>query len=86
MTGTDVFDLYRRTLAIVFGTYAVIRLINAVWRWQLATQRAGRSEAMLRRYVLVSLLRVRLRRFWFDVVQIGVLTAMLTYLLWLHVR
>ena len=80
MTGADIFDVYRMTLAIVFGCYAVVRTAHFVWHWQADTQRAGRHEALFRRYLLTSLLRTRLRRFWFDVVQIAVLLAVFAYL------
>lgn len=84
MTGADIFDVYRMTLAIVFGCYAVVRTAHFVWHWQADTQRAGRHEALLRRFLLTSLLRTRLRRFWFDVVQIVVLLAVFAYLVGLQ--
>ena len=48
MNGLDIFDFYRWLLAIVVGVYTVVHLANFVWRWQLATLRADKPEAVLR--------------------------------------
>jgi hypothetical protein len=84
MTGADIFDVYRMTLAIVFGSYAVVRTGHVAWHWQAGTRRAGRHEALVRRFVLTSLLRTRVRRFWFALAQIVVLLAVFAYLLGLQ--
>jgi hypothetical protein len=86
MLGTEIFDLYRRLLGIVLAVYGLVNLVNFVLKWHADTLRAGRSEAVFRRYLVTSLLRVRLRRFWFDFVQIGLLVAILACVLWLHAR
>ncbi len=80
MTGADIFGVYRTTLAIVFGCYAIVRTARTLWHWQVGTRRAGRREALMRRFLLTSVVRVRLRRFWFDLVQIAVLLAVFAYL------
>ena len=84
MRGSDLFDLYRQLLVIVVGTYTVVRTVNFVLRWQLATRSAGRAEAIARRYLALQLLRVRIRRFAPDLLEVGVLLVVLGYLLWLH--
>jgi hypothetical protein len=76
MLGTEIFDLYRRLLGIVLAVYGLVNLVNFVLKWHADTLRAGRSEAVFR----------RLRRFWFDFVQIGLLVAILACVLWLHAR
>ena len=85
MCGSEVFDLYRQLLAILGGSYALVRSVNFVWRWQLATRTATGVEALGRRYLVVQLLRLPIRRFTLDLLQILVLVAVLAYLLWLHV-
>ncbi|MCK4659859.1 MAG: hypothetical protein KAV82_10100 [Phycisphaerae bacterium] len=85
MSEFDLFSVHRRALMIVVGTYSVIRLIQSIWRWRIGGLAAGRHETLLRRWVELSLLRVRIRRFVFDVLQIVLLAAILIYLLWLHV-
>ncbi len=84
MPGGDLFDFYRQVLLIVAGTYTVLQTTNFVLRWRMATTAAGRTEALARRYLVVQLLRVRLRRFAFDFLQLAVLIGVLAYLLWLH--
>lgn len=84
MHDLSLFDLYRRLLAIVIGTYAMVRTISFVWRWQAFGRSGSRTEAILRRYVFTVLLGVRVRRFWFEFLQIGGLIAVLAYLLHLH--
>jgi hypothetical protein len=86
MTGLQLFDLYRKLLLIVFSTYGTVKLVNFVWRWQLATRRASRHEALLRRYLFLTLLRVRLRRFWLDALQILLLCVVLFGLVWVQTR
>jgi hypothetical protein len=86
MLGMEIFDVYRRLLGIVLGVYTLVHLVNFVLKWQADTRRAGRSEAVFRRYLVTSLLRVRLRRFWLDFAQIGLLVAVLVCVLWLHAR
>ncbi|MCP4246998.1 MAG: hypothetical protein GY778_08100 [bacterium] len=86
MRGGDVFDLYRHLLALVVGTYVVVRAVNFIWRWQLATGSAHRLEGLLRRYLVVSVLRLRIRRFVFELGQVLLLTGVLVYLVWLHAR
>ena len=86
MRGGDLFDLYRDLLALVVGTYVVVRTLNFIWRWQLATGSAPRLEGLLRRYLVVSVLRLRVRRFVFELGQVFLLIGVLSYLAWLHGR
>lgn len=84
MSGSDVFDLYRQSLTLVVGVYVVFRTANFVIQWQAAIASARKPEAILRRYLAVQFLRVRVRRFAFDLLQVAVLVAVLGYLVWLH--
>ena len=84
MPEVDLFALYRRLILILSGSYTVVRLIQAIWRWRAATLAADRPEALLRRWVELSVLRVRVRRFTLGVLQIAVLAGILMYLLWLQ--
>lgn len=80
----DLFAVYRRLLLILVGTYTVIRLVLTIWRWRGATATADLPEALLRRWVESSLLRVRARRFKFDGLQLALLTGILAFVFWLH--
>lgn len=86
MTGTELFDIYRRTLAVVFGSYTVFRTASFAWNWHAATLRAGRGEAILRRYLYATVLRLRFRRFWPLLLQIFALAVIFVYLLGLIAR
>jgi len=86
MTGSDLFSIYRNLLVIVFGSYAVVRTTSFAWNWHAGTRRAGRSEALLRRYLFTAVLRVRFRRFWLDLLQILVLAIVFVYLVGLNAR
>jgi hypothetical protein len=79
-----VFHLYRYMLVIVVSCYVTVRLVTFIWRWQLNVQSAERPEALVRRYAVTLFLRVRLRRFWFDFLQIGTMLAALIYIVMLH--
>ena len=84
MPEIDLFAFYRRLLLIVVGTYGVIRLILFIWRWRASSLTAARPEALLRRWVELSALRLRVRRFTLDTLQILLLMAILGYVLWLQ--
>lgn len=85
MPDVDLFALYRRVLLILVGTYTVIKLLQFIWRWRVDTLAAARPEALLRRWVELSALRVRMRRFTLDVLQLVVLAVILVYIVWLQV-
>jgi len=84
LTGADIFGVYRTTLAIVFGTYAVVKTVHFVLNWQTAASRASRPEAIMRRWLVVSLLRIRLRRLSWELIKTGLLAAVFLYLVWVQ--
>lgn len=86
MRGSDVFHLYRQLLAVIGASYATVRLIQFVWRFELATRSAPRIEALGRRYLTLQLLRVRISRFVVDLAQVAVLAIVLYCLIRLHWR
>ena len=80
----SLFDLYRQALAVVVSTYVFVRLASFIVHWHAAMRSAPSGEVMLRRWALTVLLRIRLRRFLLEFAQIGVLLAVLLYLIYLH--
>jgi hypothetical protein len=86
MTGAELFSIYRTILVIIFGSYAVVRTASFAWNWHAGTRRAGRSEALLRRYLFTAVLRVRFRRFWKELIQILALAIIFVYLVGLNAR
>ena len=88
--GRDIFDLYRQLLTILVGSYVLVRTFNFV-AWVVAYTGASgvgttwrHAEDVLRKYVVVQLRRLRPGRFTLGLVQIGLLAAVLFYLLWVH--
>ncbi len=79
----DLFDFYRFMLMVVVGVHLSLRLITFIWRWQAYEQREWWAP-LARRYFLVHLLRIRFRRFAFDLLQIVGLLILLLWLVRLH--
>ncbi len=79
-----LFDLYRRLLMIVLGAYTAVRLAQAVWRLSGRLRGPSRPRRMLRGYVAVLALRVRVRRFGAELAQIAGLLALLGLLVYAH--
>ncbi len=84
MTGGDIFSFYRQLLALLVGTYSLIRLIHFVWRWQAAMESGRRSEVLARRYLVIQILRLRISRFALDLVELGALLLLLAWVIHLH--
>jgi hypothetical protein len=82
----DLFALYRWLLAIVCTVYTFVRLGQTAQGWIEYLWSAHPRSGTLRRYALVQLLRIRVTRFTFDLLQIAVLLAAFGALLWLHRR
>ncbi len=86
MGGFDLFEFYRFFLALLVCIYGTARLIAFIWRSSVVGTGGQLSSALLRRYVIVLLLRLRFRRFLYEFVVIGGLASILILLLWLHWR
>jgi len=82
----DLFACYRWLLAIVCTIYTIVRLAQTAYGWIVYFWSPAPRMGVLRRYALVQMLRIRVRRFTLDLVQIAGLTAALFALLWLHRR
>ncbi len=61
--GFDLFDFWRWFLAIACTVYTIIFTVRWAWDWLAYLSSGGRSIAMLRRYIIVQALRLRVRRF-----------------------
>ncbi len=80
----SLFHLYRWILVVLGVTYATALTIAYFWNLHLQLRQAGSRGQLVRRYLLLHILRLRLRRFWLDVVEIVVLVAILWELVALH--
>lgn len=84
MPGFDAFHFFRYLLAVFVTSYAVIAMGQFVRQWRRDTAAAAREEALLRTYLVVHLLRVRIRPFLRDLLEIAALLVVLLILIWRH--
>ena len=83
MQGFDLFEFYRFMLAVLVSIYSLGRLITFIWRWQVAAE-GWLGSALLHRYLVVLLLRMRFRRFAYELIVIGGLLLTLVLLIDAH--
>jgi len=82
--GFELFALYRWLLCIVCTVYAVLQIARTTWSWIEFLWEPEYGRRTLRHYVVLQLVRIRFRRFVLSLAEIGVLSAALLYLMWLH--
>ena len=79
----DLFFFYRRLLMAISGIYALVMVVDRMtsfWRGL----RGSRHLEMARKYVVVQLLRLRVRALWPDLLHLGIWCAVLSGLITLH--
>lgn len=59
----DLFDFWRWFLAIACTVYTIIFTARWGWGWLVYLSSGDRSITLLRHYIIVQALRLRLRRF-----------------------
>lgn len=79
----DLFITFRWILATACSIYAGVCIWRSLWGW-LVYFGSSRQTAVLGRYTMVLLLRLKLRRFAGELFQIAALTVVLCILLRLH--
>jgi hypothetical protein len=78
---SDLFSIFR-WLAFVFVTvYVTITTVQSLWAWYVFLWQRDRYTSLLRRYVIVHGLRLRVRAFTADVV-VCVLLSVAFLLMW----
>ena len=82
----DLFELYRRLLLIALAVYGLLRLVRMVETAGGMLLSRRREIVLLRQYVAVQVLRLRLRRFWRDWLEISGLLVVVGFLGWLHAK
>ncbi len=83
LASLSLFELFRWLLAIVCTVYAIIVTGQWLYSW-LQYFGLSRQTALLGRYATVLLVRIRLRRFVLELLQIGTLIALFFYIVHLH--
>lgn len=84
----DLFHLFRWLLGIVVTVYATVITVQVAWEWWVwltrPEQGMERPFSMLRRYLLVHSLRLRVKRFGGDLLVIVGLLVVFVLLMWAH--
>jgi hypothetical protein len=80
----DLFDFFRRWLAIVVTIYATIITLQSLWGWYLWLAGSDKYVSLLRRYLIVHGLRLRFKTFWGDVIICGLLCVVFLILWHAH--
>lgn len=80
----DLFFFWRRVLMIACTIYAIVRLAQSGYDWYVRLRAPDRYTAIARQYLLVQLLRLSPRRFFWDLFDLAVLGAIMLALIFLH--
>ena len=68
MPEIDLFSFFRWTLGWIVTIYATILTVQSLWSWYVWLAGQDKYVGMLRRYLIVHGLRLRVRAFWGDVI------------------
>jgi len=79
----ELFDMYRWLLATVCTIYVIICTYKSLMGW-LHYFNSSRETAVLGRYTAVLLLRLRFKRFRWEICQILILTVIFGYIVYYH--
>jgi hypothetical protein len=81
MRHIDFFIFFRYVLTVIVSIYATIVTLQSLYGWYVWLGGADKHIALVRRYVIVHGLRLRVKSFWGDVV-VSVLLCVVLLLLW----
>jgi hypothetical protein len=81
MSNVDFFNFFRYALGTVVTIYAALITIHWAAGWYKLLMREDRHTSLMRHYLIVSGLRIRLATFWADVL-ISLLLCVAFLLLW----
>src|ERR1700677_3090402 len=81
MPNIDFFDFFRYALGTVVTIYATIVTLQSLWGWYIWLAGSDKYISLVRRYVVVQGLRLRIRAFWGDVL-ICILLTVAFFIIW----
>ncbi len=84
--GRDLFEFWRLALTTTCCIYAAVMMARSLWRLAVFLSGADRTASMMRSYVVVQIMRLRLRRFTGEFVRIGSWLVILAAVLYAHTR
>ena len=67
MPQIDFFEFFRYALGTIVSIYAIVVIAQSGWEWYKLLAQQDRYSALLRRYLIVSGLRLKMRTFGPDV-------------------
>ena len=82
--GVDLFFLWRWTLAVTGAVYTLVRAVQSIGRWLDWLEPTDRMNRIKRHYIMVHLLRLRVRDFWWELLQIALLVILLILVIYWH--
>jgi hypothetical protein len=68
MPDIDFFSFFRWMLALIVGIYASIITLQSIYNWYIWLAGSDKYMSLLRRYLVVHGLRLRVSSFWGDVI------------------
>jgi hypothetical protein len=84
MPDVDFFNFFRYTLGTVVTVYATVITLQSLWGWYVWLAGQDRYIGLVRRYLIVHGLRLRVVAFWGDVAVCGLLCVVFLILWKLH--
>lgn len=84
MPAFDAFPFFRFLLAVFVAAYTLIATGQFVREWHRDSMASAREEALVRRYLVVHVLRIRIKPFARDLLEIAALLAIFAYLVGRH--
>ena len=82
--GRDLFESWRLLLTTVCSIYALVITGKSLWEWVVYLSAPDKATTLMRSYVISSLLRIRVRSFAGELIQIAFWSAALLLILVLH--
>ncbi|NIA07462.1 MAG: hypothetical protein GWP14_07495 [Actinobacteria bacterium] len=82
--GVDLFFLWRWMLAVTGAVYTATRAIQSLSRWLGGLDTTDRINRIKQHYIVIHLLRIRLRDFWWELCQIVLLAGVLMLVVRMH--
>ena len=73
MPDVDFFNFFRYMLGTVATIYATVLTLQSLWGWYVWLAGQDRYIGLVRRYLIVHGLRLRVKAFWGDVIICGLL-------------
>ena len=81
MPDVDFFNFFRYMLGTIATIYATVLTLQSLWGWYVWLAGQDRYIGLVRRYLIVHGLRLRVKAFWGDVI-ICVLLCVTFFILW----